>query len=178
MTDKRLTWERQVGSGAELPADLPYMPSEMFPRKQKELPVLLVTLRKNILMEFDPIRRNSWLSLPLLLQTSSRTEISMGTHSNSAFTSCCPPLWYVCNQKKVWLCAPSEWCALVPYLLPQCSHAWRPCTVPPGSSPEFSPSWLPRIATILWVRDQTPLALAADFQMWLGGPHGQASAVP
>lgn len=84
------------------------------------------------------------------------------------------------TRKKVWIYAPCEWCALVPYLLPQCSHAWRPCAILSGSSPEVSPKWVTRMATILWAREQTSLAawqLKADFQMWLGGPHGQANTV-
>lgn len=53
MTDKWLTWERQVGSGVELPAYLPCVPSQTFPQKQKELSVLLVAQRKTLVMELD-----------------------------------------------------------------------------------------------------------------------------
>lgn len=136
MTDKQLTWERQVGSGAELPAYLWCVLSQTFPRKQKELSVLLVAQRKTFMMEFD----SSCVAMILLRKDWDVHEGHCNTNRDSALISCClHSVAYLQLEKRAWIWASCKWCALVLYLLPQSSCSWRLCSIPSSNSSQFRP---------------------------------------
>lgn len=98
MTDKWLTWDRQVGSGAELPGYLPCIPSEMFPlwRKQKALFVLLVARRKTFVMELD----SSCGATTLLPKDWDVREGPCKTNTDRALIGCCLHSVACLQQKK------------------------------------------------------------------------------
>lgn len=149
MTDKWLTWERLVGSGVELPAYLPCVPSQTFPQKQKELSVLLVAQRKTSVMEFG----SSCGATTLLPKDQDIHEGHCNTNTDRALIGCCLHS-VACLQleKRAWICVSGKGCALVLFLLWWSSHSWRPCSIPSGSSSQFNPKRKLKTETNLWAK--------------------------
>lgn len=154
MTDKWLTWGRQVGSGVELPAYLPCIPSQTFPQEQKELSVLLIAQRKTFVMELG----SSCGATAFLPKDWDIREGPCNTNIDRALIDCCFHS-VACLQlgKRAWICVSCKGCPLILFLLQWSFHSLRPCSIPLGivvvlSSSQFRPKRKLKTTTNLWAK--------------------------